>query len=69
MAKPLVDQPTARPTNKLAIAVLIGPAVTEIWGGVMAEIYPALAGASTSMLVGAIAALAVGYLVPDRANT
>lgn len=64
----LVKQPSALPTNKLSVAVLVGPAVTELWGNVMLELWPALAGDSTSMFVGALAALILGYLVPDRAN-
>lgn len=65
----LVNQPSKRPTNKLAVAVAIGPAATEAWGSVMADLYPPLAGPSVSMLAGALAALAIGYFVKDRANT
>ena len=64
----LVKQTSALPTNKLSVAVLIGPAATEAWGAVMATIYHPLSGPEVSMLVGALAALAVGYMVPDRAN-
>ena len=63
-----VNQPTLRPTNKLAVAVMIGPAATEAWGAMMAGIYPPVAGPEVSMLVGAIVALAVGYFVRDQAN-
>lgn len=65
MAQPLVNQPSALPTNKLAVAALIGPAVTEGVG----LLFPVLDGGSISMLCGGIAALAVGWIVKDRANT
>jgi hypothetical protein len=64
----LVRQPSNLPTNKLSVAVMIGPAATEAWGAVMATIYPPLAGPEMSVLVGALAALVVGWFVPDRAN-
>ena len=64
----LVRQPSNFPTNKLSVAVLIGPAVTEAWGSVMATVYAPLSGPEVSMLAGALAALAIGYIVPDRAN-
>lgn len=63
-----VSQPSKMPTNKLMTAVAIGPAVTEAWGAVMADIYPPLAGPEVSILVGALAAAAIGYLVKDRPN-
>ena len=64
----LVKQPSALPTNKLSVAVMIGPAATEAWGAVMATVYPPLSGPEMSVLVGALAALVVGWFVPDRAN-
>lgn len=64
----LAKQPDRLPTNKLAVAALIGPAVTEAWGAVMATIYPPLSGPEVSLLVGAVATLIVGYFVPDREN-
>jgi hypothetical protein len=64
----LVKQPSNLPTNKLSVAVMIGPAATEAWGAVMTTLYAPLSGPEMSMLVGALAALAIGYLVPDRAN-
>ncbi|MEY1555340.1 hypothetical protein AB3Y40_06860 [Yoonia sp. R2331] len=65
----LVNQPSALPTNKLAVSVMIGPVVTELWPEVMMDVYPPLAGGdATAVFVGAIAALIVGYFVPDRAN-
>lgn len=64
----LVRQPSALPTNKLSVAVMIGPAATEAWGAVMATVYPPIAGPEMSVLVGALAALVVGWFVPDRAN-
>lgn len=69
MKPDLVNQPTKRPTNKLMISALVAPAVTEAWGAVMADIYTPLSGPEVSMLVGALAALAAGYFVRDRANT
>lgn len=63
-----VNQPSARPTNKLMVAALVGPAVTEAWQNVMLEIYLPLAGESVGMLMGGLAALAVGYMVRDRPN-
>jgi hypothetical protein len=64
----LVKQPSRMPTNKLGVAVLIGPAATEAWGAVMTTLYAPLSGPEMSMLVGGLAALGIGYLVPDRAN-
>ena len=61
-------QTSSFPTNKLSVAVLIGPAVTEAWGAVMETIYQPLSGPEMSMLIGALVALAVGYFVPDRPN-
>jgi hypothetical protein len=68
MSMALVKQPSALPTNKLAVAALIGPAATEAWGAVMASVYPAVAGPEMSLLVGAVATLIVGWFIPDRAN-
>ena len=56
------------PTNKLAVAAMVGPAATEVWQAVMLDLYAPLAGSAMSALVGALAALAVGYFVRDRAN-
>ena len=56
------------PTNKLAIAAMIGPAVTEAWGSVMAEMYAPMSGPAMAMLAGAIASLIIGWFVPDRPN-
>ena len=64
----MAKQASALPTNKLAVAALIGPATTEAWGAVMATIYPPVAGPEVSLLVGALATLIVGWFVPDRAN-
>lgn len=61
-------QPSILPTNKLAVAALLGPAFAEVWSNITAEYIPVLAGDSTAMLAGAIFALLVGYFVPDRAN-
>lgn len=61
-------QPDMLPTNKLAVASLVGPAVYEVWGTVMLTIFPALAGPAMGMLVAAAATLLVGYFVPDRAG-
>ena len=68
MKPELVNQPSVLPTRKLAVAAMIGPTITEIWGGVMLDVYPPLAGDVTSMLVGGLAALVVGYFTRDRAN-
>lgn len=65
---PLARQPSALPSNKLAIAALVGPAASEIWQSVMLDLYPPLAGDMTTMLVAGLITLFVGYWVPDRAN-
>ena len=59
---------TRRPTNKLMTAVAIGPAVTEAWGAIMADLYPPLAGTEVSILAGSLAALLFGHFVNDRPN-
>ena len=64
----MARQPDALPTNKLAVAALIGPAVTEAWPGIMADFYPALSGPASALLAGALASLVIGWFVPDRAN-
>ena len=64
----LVNQPSAMPTNKLMVAAAVGPAVTEVWGAVMSDLYAPVAGVETSFLMGAAAALALGYLIKDRPN-
>lgn len=69
MTKPLVNQPSALPTRKLTVAAMIAPAVTEAWGAILADLYPPVSGPEVSMFVGALAGLAVGYFVRDRANT
>lgn len=68
MTQPLVNQPSALPTRKLTVAAMIAPAVTEAWGAFMTDVYPPVAGPEVSMLVGATAALLLGYFVRDRAN-
>jgi len=67
----LATQPSLRPTNKLTAAALIAPAVTEVWGALLpylCDTCEAFAGPDMSMLVGAFAALAVGWFIPDKAN-
>ena len=64
----LAHQASALPTNKLMVSALIAPAFTEFWGTFMSENFPALGGEAVTILVGALAALVVGYFVPDRAN-
>ena len=64
----MATQETAFPTNKLSVAVIIGPAVTEAWGAGMQTIYLPLSGPEMSMLMGALVTLLVGYFVPDRPN-
>ena len=60
----IVTQPSAMPTNKLTVAVLIPLAVQEV----LPMLFPALAATpNTTMLIGAVLALVVGWLVPDRA--
>lgn len=61
-------QTSGLPTRKLAVGAMVGPAVTEVWGSVMVGIYPPLSGPEMSMLIGALAAVAVAYWVKDRAN-
>ena len=64
-----VKQPSALPTRKLTSAIVITPLVAELWGNIMIEVYPAVAGPQTSMYVGLLVAALVGYMVKDRANT
>ena len=64
----LADQPSVFPTNKLAVAAMIGPAVTEAWGSVMADMYAPMSGPAVAMLAGAIASLLMAWFVPDRDN-
>lgn len=64
----MAKQPDAFPSNKLSVAVIIGPAVTEAWGSVMETLYAPLSGPEVSMLMGALVTLLVGYFVPDRPN-
>lgn len=61
-------QATAMPTRKLTVGAMIGPVVTEVWGSVMADIYPPLSGPELSMLIGALAAIAVAYWIKDAPN-
>lgn len=61
-------QKTAMPTRKLLSAALVAPMVTEVWGRAMADILPSLAGPEASQWIGAAAAIAVGYFVPDAPN-
>lgn len=67
MQRPLVNQPTRRPTNKLK-AAMVGPVVTELWGNIMAGIYPPVAGPETSIMIGMLAAFGLAYMIRDRAN-
>lgn len=61
----LATQPSALPTNKLTIGILLPLAVQEI-GPMM---FPQLADApNTLMLAGAVIALVVAWFVPDRAT-
>ena len=73
----MAKQPSALPTNKLAVGsavtAIVGtqlsPAVAEVWPQV---VWPILAGPAVTDIVSASAALAaglvVGWFVPDRAN-
>ena len=64
----LADQPDAYPTNKLTVAAMIAPAVTEAYQNVMTQFYAPLSGPAMGMLAGAAAAMIAGYFVPDRDN-
>ncbi|MCJ8139550.1 hypothetical protein [Falsirhodobacter halotolerans] len=64
----LATQLSALPTNKLLTGSAIGPIATAAWAEVMATAAPALAGPGMSGLIGFIAAIVVGYFVPDRVN-
>lgn len=65
----LATQTNVLPTNKLAVAALVGPAVTELYPDIMAMIWaPLIGGTATAALAGAGAALIVGWFVKDRAN-
>lgn len=61
-------QTSRLPTRKLTVGALIGPAVSEAWGAVMADAYPPMSGPEVSMLIGAIAAVAVAYWIKDAPN-
>lgn len=61
------NAPTAWPTRKLVTGAMVASAVNEAWGKVMPDLVPWLAGSEVSTLAGALAALAVGYFVRDRA--
>lgn len=70
----LAKQASALPTNKLTVGALIAAAVQEVYPGLVAalvtspELAAALTGPTVSMLIGALAGIAVGYFVPDRVN-
>ncbi len=64
----LAKQKDSFPTNKLAVAALIGPATTEAWGAIFATVYAPISGPEVSLLAGAVATLVVGWFVPDRAQ-
>lgn len=64
----LVNQPTIRPTNKMTVAALVGPAAAEVWTKLTATYAPSLSGEAMSMLIGTLAAMAVAYWVRDQAN-
>lgn len=67
MNRETVNQPNWVPTNKLMVASLIGPAVTEVWAN-MAPV--AFSGPAVNALVGSAISFLVGYyLVRDRDNT
>lgn len=64
----LATQLSALPTNKLLTGTGVSAIVTAAWAEVMATAAPSLAGPGMSALVGAAAALLIGYFVPDRVN-
>lgn len=61
-------QSSAMPTRKLTVGALIAPAASEAWGAIMATVYPPLSGPEVSLLIGALAGVAVAYWVKDRPN-
>ncbi|MFN7003741.1 MAG: hypothetical protein ACK4NW_09970 [Roseinatronobacter sp.] len=65
----LAKQLSALPTNKLLTGGGVAALVSTAWIEVMPGIAPTLAGPGMAALVGATAAYAVGYFVPDRVNT
>ncbi len=64
----LAKQLSALPTNKLLTGSAVAPIVTAAWSEVMAIVAPSLAGPGMAALVGGLAALLIGYFVPDRVN-
>ena len=62
------EQRSAMPTRKLMTGLPIMGAVSEVWGRVMADVFPPLAGSDTSMLAGMLVAAFVSYFVPDAPN-
>ncbi|MBK4215819.1 hypothetical protein JJJ17_07775 [Paracoccus caeni] len=68
MKTTLANQLSALPTNKLLTGSGVGSIVSTAWAEVMASYAPSLAGPGMSALVGFVAAIAIGYFVPDRVN-
>ena len=64
----LAKQLSALPTNKLLAGSGVASIVQAAWAEVMATAAPSLAGPGVSVLVGFVAAMLVGYFVPDRLN-
>ncbi|MGN7870562.1 hypothetical protein [Paracoccus sp. 22332] len=64
----LAKQLSALPTNKLLAGGGIASVVQAAWGEVMTTAAPSLAGPGMSALVGFLAAMLIGYFVPDRLN-
>ncbi|WP_300009646.1 hypothetical protein [uncultured Roseobacter sp.] len=63
---PLANQVDELPTNKLAVAALIAPAITEVLGNYTAG--TAFGGPAVSMLIAAGITMLIGRYIPDRAN-
>lgn len=61
-------QLSALPTNKLLVGGGVAGVVSAAWAEVMPTVVPSLAGPAMSALIGAVAAYAIAWFVPDRVN-
>ena len=64
----LAKQLSALPTNKLLAGSGVASIVQAAWSEVMVSAAPSLAGPGRAALGGFLAAMVVGYFVPDRLN-
>jgi hypothetical protein len=64
----LAKQLSSLPTNKLLAGGGVAALVSSAWSEVMPSVAPSLAGPGMAALVGALAAYAVAYWIPDRVN-